>query len=179
MDQQFNCWLNVRNSGSNMRNVIVLMLLISGALYSQNPPPADKIKADVISVQNAVNDVVGLSIPGWGILQGAKGAYLDGYGIVLNVEVAFEPPITPFTTQRNPEEVRKTSTQKRVEVQEKLTNIVKQKLPSLASLAPGDSVAVILNVLITNPAYTPDMPTQIIISAKKQDATHVAVREYK
>jgi len=60
-----------------------------------------------------------------------------------------------------------------------LTNDVKQKLPSLASLAPGDSVAVILNVLITNPAYTLDMPTQIIISAKKQDATHVAVREYK
>jgi hypothetical protein len=179
MDQQFNYWLSVRNNGNTLRNLIIFVLLASGTLYGQNQPAPEKIKADVASVQNAVNDVVGLSIPGWGILQGAKGAYLDGYGIVLNVEVAFDPPITPFTPRKSPEEVRKTSTQKRAEVQGKLTNIVKEKLPLLSSLAPGDSVAVILNILNTNPAYTPDMPTQIVLSAKKQDAEHVAVREYK
>ena len=179
MDQQFNYWPSVRSSGSNLRKLIIFALLASGALYGQNQPAPDKIKADVTSVQNAVNDVVGLSIPGWGILQGAKGAYLDGYGIVLNVEVAFDPPVTPFTPQRSPEEVRKTATQKRADVQDKLTNVVKQKLPLLSSLSPGDSVAVILNVLNTNPAYTPDMPTQIILSAKKEDAAHVAVREFK
>lgn len=178
MAQQSNYWLSVRNRGSNLRNFIFI-LLMSGTLLGQNQPAAEKIKADVTAVQNAVNDVVGLSIPGWGILQGAKAAYLEGYGIVLNVEVAFDPPITPFTPQKSPEEVRRTATQKRAEVQDKLINVVKQKLPSLTSLAPGDSVAVILNILNTNPAYTPDMPTQIILSAKKQDAVHVAVREFK
>src|SRR5215510_6443583 len=142
MDRQFNCWPSVRNSGSNLRNLIILVLLISGALYGQKQPAPEKINPDVTSVQNAVNDVVGSSIPGWGILQGAKGAYLDGYGIVLNVEVAFDPPITPFTPRKSPEEVRKTATQKRAEVQGKLTNIVKEKLPLLSTLAPGDSVAV-------------------------------------
>ena len=93
MDQQFNYWLSVRNSGSNLRNLIIIFaLLASGALYGQGQPAPEKIKADVVSVQNAVNDVVGSTIPGLGILQGAKGAYLDGYGIVLNVEVAFDPP---------------------------------------------------------------------------------------
>jgi hypothetical protein len=179
MDQQFNYWPSVRNSGSNLRNLIIFVLLTSGALYGQKPLAPEKINPDVTSVQNAVNDVVGLSIPGWGILQGAKAAYLDGYGIVLNVEVAFDPPVTPFTPQKSPEEIRKTATQKRAEVQGKLTNVLKEKLPLLSSLAPGDSVAVILNILNTNPAYTPDMPTQIVLSAKKQDAEHIAVREYK
>jgi hypothetical protein len=180
MDQQFNYWLSVRNSGSNLRNLIIIFaLLASGALYGQGQPAPEKIKADVVSVQNAVNDVVGSTVPFLGILQGAKGAYLDGYGIVLNVEVAFDPPVTPFSSPRSPEEVRKTATKKRADVQDKLTNVVKEKLPSLSSLAPGDSVAVILNILNTNPAYTPDMPAQIVLSAKKQDAEHVAVREFK
>ena len=179
MDQQFSYWRNVRNSGRDMRKLILCVLLMSGIAYGQGQPAPEQIKADVKIVQNAVNDVVGLSIPGWGVLQGAKGAYLDGYGIVLNVEVAFDPPVNPFSPLKSPEEVRTTATQKRAEVQEKLTNILKQKLPSLTSLAPGDSVAVILYVLNTNPAYMPDMPTQIILSAKMQDATRVSIREYK
>jgi hypothetical protein len=162
-----------------MCRLIISLVLMSGILYGQAQPVPEKIKADIKLVQNAVNDVVGLTIPGWGVLQGAKGAYLEGYGIVLNVEVAFDPPVNPFSPQRSPEEVRTISTQKRGEVQEKLTNVLKQKVPLLASLAPGESVAVILNVLNTNPAYMPDMPSQIIFSAKRQDASQVKVLAYK
>lgn len=179
MDQQFSYWRSVRNSGKGMRKLLLTLLLMSSLAYAQSQPAPDKIKADIKTVQNAVNDVVGLSVPGWGVLQGAKGAYLDGYGIVLNIEVAFDPPVNPFSPAKSPEEVRTTATQKRAEVQEKLTNVVKQKLPLLTSLAPGDSVAVVLNVLNTNPAYMPDMPTQIVLSAKKQDAARVSIREYK
>jgi len=152
---------------------------MSGVLYGQAQPVPEKIKADVKSVQNAVNDIVGLSLPGWGVLQGAKGAYLEGYGIVANVEVAFDSPANPFSPQKTPEEIRKTATQKRGEVQEKLTNVLKEKVPLLESLAPGESVAVIVNVLNTNPAYVSDMPAQIILSAKKQDSSQVKVVEYK
>jgi hypothetical protein len=162
-----------------MIKIIFSLLLMSSALYSQAQPAPEKIKPDTKTVQNAVNDVIGSSIPGWGVLQGAKAAYLEGYGIVLDIELAFDPPMNPFSPQKSPEEVRKTATQKRSEVQDKLTNIVKNNLPSLTSLAPGDSVAIILNVLNTNPAYTPDMPSQIVLSAKKQDAANVIIREYK
>jgi hypothetical protein len=162
-----------------MSRLVFSLMLMSGIVYGQAEPSPEKIKADIKTVQNAVNDVVGLSIPGWGVLQGARGAYLEGYGIVLNIEIAFDPPVNPFSPQKSPEEVRTTATQKRGEVQEKLKNVIKQKVPLLASLAPGDSVAVILNVLNTNPAYLPDMPSQIILTAKKQDASSVRVLEYK
>jgi hypothetical protein len=153
-----------------MHRVAFVLLLIPGILCGQTP---EKIKPDVKSVQTAVDEAVGKSIPGWGVLQGAKGAYLDGYGIVVNLEIALDPPANPFTGQRSPEEVRATANQKRNEVQEKLTNLLKQKLAGLESLGPSESVTIILNILNTNPAYVPDMPTQIILSAKKQDAARV------
>jgi hypothetical protein len=179
MGQQFSYWLSVRNSGSNVLKLIVSLLLTSALVYGQTQAATDKIRADIKTVQNAVNDVVGLSVPGWGVLQGAKGAYLKGYGIVLNIEVAFDPPVNPFSPQKSPEEVRTSATQKRSDVQGKLANVLKQKLPLLTSLNPGDSVAVILNVLNTNPVYMPDMPSQIVLSAKKEDAPRVSVDEYR
>lgn len=179
MAQQFSYWPNVRNSGSNVCRIVFSLLLLSSLAYSQTQPAPDKIKADIKSVQNAVNDVIGLSLPGWGILQGAKGAYLEGYGIVLDTEVALDPPINPFSAQKSPEEVRNFANQKRREIQEKLVNILKEKVPLLTSLAPAESVAVVLNVLNTNPAYVPDMPAQIILSAKKQDSARVNIREFK
>src|SRR5579864_6797110 len=112
MDHQFSCWRNVRSSGSAMRKLILCLVFMSGVVYAQSQPAPDKIKADIKTVQNAVNDVVGLSLPGWGVLQGAKGAYLDGYGIVFDVEVAFDPPMNPFTPAKSPEEIRATATQR-------------------------------------------------------------------
>src|ERR1051326_6108755 len=100
MDQQFSYWHSVRNSGNNMIKIILPLLLMSSALYSQAQPAPDKIKPDIKTVQNAVNDVIGSSIPGWGVLQGAKAAYLEGYGIVLDIELAFDPPMNPFSPQK-------------------------------------------------------------------------------
>jgi hypothetical protein len=179
MAQQFSYWPNVRNSGSHVCKIVFALFLLSSFAYGQTQPPPDKIKADIKTVQNAVNDVLGLSLPGWGVLQGAKGAYLEGYGIVLNAEVALDPPANPFSLQKSPEEVRTFSTQKSHEIQEKLVKLLKEKVPLLTSLAAADSVAIVLNVLNTNPAYMPDMPTQIIFSAKKQDSARVNIREFK
>jgi len=53
---------------------------------------------------------------------------------------------------------------------DKLTSLLKQKVPALESIGPAESVAIILNLLNTNPADLPDMPSQIILSLKKQDA---------
>ena len=179
MDQQFSYWRNARNASKGMHVLVFCLLLFPGLLAGQTQPAPDKIKTDIKVVQNAINDSLGSSLPGWGVLEMARAAYLDGYGIVVNIEVAFDPPINPFSPVRPPEEVRTIATQKRTEVQDKLTNILKQKVPLMTSIGPADNVAIILNVLNTNPAYVPDMPAQIILSAKKQDPSQVSVRNYK
>jgi hypothetical protein len=161
-----------------MKISLLLVFVMSGVLYGQNQLPVEKIKSDVTVMQNAVNDSVGASLPGWGVLQGAKGAYLDGYGIVVSMEVALDAPATPFSGQKSPEEVRMTANQKRKEVEDKLTNVLKEKTAALQSIAPTESVAIIINILNTNPAYVPDLPAQIIFTAKKQDG-HVSLKAYK
>jgi hypothetical protein len=184
MVQLFSFWPSVPNH--NVRTMFPLisrltcvLLLASCVLYGQAQPAPEKIKKSVASMQNAVNDIIGVTVPGWGVLQAAKGAYLDGYGVVVNVEVAFETPLNPFNGQKSPDEVRSAAAQKRKEILEKLTNLLKQKVPSLEDVGAAESVTIVLNVLNTNPAYTPDMPTQIILTARKQDATRVNVRDYK
>ena len=179
MAQQFSYWHNVRDYGSNrIMRLLFVFPLISGILYGQVSPD-EKIRADVRTVQNAINEIVGSPIPGGGVLQVAKGAYLDGYGIVVSLEMAFDTPVNPFSPQKTPEEIRTTTTQRLREVQDKLTNVLKQKVMLLESVTPSESVSVILNILNTNPAYLPDMPSQIIFSVKKQDAARVSIRPYK
>ena len=180
MAQRFSYWHSARSHGTEgMRVGLLIALLTAGVAYGQNQLLPEKFNGDVTILQNAVNESVGSSLPGWGVLQGAKGAYLDGYGIVVSMEVALDAPATPFSGQKSPEEVRTTAAQRRKEVEEKVTNILKEKTAALQSIAPSESVAIIVNILNTNPAYVPDMPSQIIFSAKKQDATHVNVRAYK
>src|SRR6266850_1075098 len=127
-----------------------VLFAVCGVAFGQSSPPPGTIKKDVASIQNAVNEAVGGS--GWGYFQNAKGAYLEGYGIVVVAEVAFDQPANPFNVQRTPEEIRATSAQRRKEVQEKLTNVLKQKAGALESVAPNESVAIIVNILNANPA---------------------------
>src|SRR5437667_12372524 len=108
MAQLFSYWHSVRYHGGNCLGgpkLLVFVLLVSGILYGQGPP-VEKISPDVRTIQKAVNDVVGTPIPGGGVLQVAKGAYLDGYGIVIRLEVALAPPVNTFSHQKNHEEIR-------------------------------------------------------------------------
>jgi hypothetical protein len=164
-----------------MLRLALCLLMLSEIGFGQSQPPMEKVKKDVSSLQSAVNDVINVTIPGWGVLQGAKAAYLEGYGVVVNMEVAFDSPRSPFDGLRNPQEVRTTTSQRRKEVMDKLTTLLKQRVPALESIGPTESVAIILNLLNTNPADMPDMPSQIILSVKKQEAAaaRINIREYK
>src|SRR5438046_9131124 len=124
MAQLFSYWHSVRYHGGKL----LVFLLSSGFLYGQLQPPVEKISPDVRTIQDAVNEIVGTPIPGGGVLQVAKGAYLDGYGIVVSLEVAFGPFVNPFSPQKTPEDIRTTATQRLKEVQDTLTSILKQKV---------------------------------------------------
>ena len=179
MAQQFSYWHSARGyDSSRVMRLLFVFLFTSSIVYGQ-ASPTEKIRADVRTIQDAVNEIVGTPIPGGGVLQVAKGAYLDGYGIVVSLEVAFGPFVNPFSPQKTPEEIRTTATQRLKEVQDKLTSILKQKVMLLESIAPSESVSVILNILNTNPAYLPEMPSQVIFSVKKQDAARVSIKSYK
>ena len=178
----FSYSLSVRNHRIDcMLGFALCLLMMSEIGFAQSQPPMEKIRKDTVLLQDAVNEVINFAIPGFGVLQKARGAQLDGFGVVVTVEIALDSPRSPFDGQRSPDEVRKTSNQRRKEVLDRLSNLLKQKVPALESLEPAESVAIVVNLLNTNPADMPDMPSQIILSAKKQDAAaaRIHIREYK
>ena len=99
-----------------MMKLAFCVLLLSNVVYGQAQPPVDKTRSDVVTAQTAVNEIISRVIPGYGVLQSPKGAYLDGYGIVVTVEVALEAPRNPFTGLKTPAEVRTTVASVRKEV---------------------------------------------------------------
>ena len=164
-----------------MLKLVLCLFMTSSVAFGQVEPQAEKIKKDVTSIQAGVNEAVNSTIPGLGLLQAAKGAYLDGYGIVVSVEVALEPPRNPFNVLTTSDNVRATVSQRQKTMMDKLTTLLKQKVPVLELVGPAESVAIIVNLLNTNPADLPDMPSQIVLSVKKQDAAAalINIREYK
>jgi hypothetical protein len=181
MVHQFSCLLNARNRGTNPMLKLICFLMMSVTAFGQSQVPAEKIKKDTVALQNAVNDVVGTAVPGFGVLQGAKATYLEGYGFIVTLELALEPPRNPFSF-KSADEVRATVTQRRKDTVEKLTNLLKQRTPALESIAPAESATVIVYLLNANPADLPDLPAQLVLSVKKQEAVAgraVNLREYK
>src|SRR5262245_14202864 len=164
-----------------MLKATFLLLLVCDVVIGQAKPPIEMIRKDVATVQNSVNEAINIALPGGAVLQAPKGAYLDGYGIVVNVEVVLETPRNPFSGARTAAEIKTNVTTRRKQVTEKLADLLKQRIGSLESLEPAESVAIITNVLNTNPADLPDLPSQIIFTIKKQDAASgvVSIREYK
>ena len=164
-----------------MLKLVLSLFMTSSVAFGQVEPQAEKIKKDVTSIQAGVNDVVNSTIPGLGVLQAAKGAYIEGYGVVVSVEVALEPPRNPFNALTTSDNVRATVSQRQKTMMDKLTTLLKQKVPVLELVGPAESVAIIVNLLNTNPADLPDMPSQIVLSVKKQDAAAalINIREYR
>jgi hypothetical protein len=179
---RFSCLPNGRRHRTNpMLKSIIGLLLLSSTLLAQSQPSAEAIKKDVQTLQNAANDTMGGIVSGLGVLQAARGTFLEGYGIVVTMEVALEPPRNPFTAMKTSDDVRTTVAQKRKATVEKLTNLLKDKVLALESIGPTESASIIVYLLNANPGDLPDMPAQLVLTMKKQDASAGTVKltEYR
>jgi hypothetical protein len=164
-----------------MLKSIICLLMLSSSLLAQTKPADETIKKDVQTLQNATNDTVGGIVSGLGMLQAARGTFLEGYGIVVTMEVALEPPRNPFTAMKTSDDVRTTVKQKRNATVERLTSLLKEKVPTLESIGPTESATIIVYLLNANPGDLPDMPAQLVLTVKKQDAAAGTVKltEYR
>jgi hypothetical protein len=182
MLRRFSCLRNARRRGINaMLKSLICLLTLSSSLLAQNRPSEESIKKDVQTLQTAVNDAVSGVVSGLGVLQAARGTFLEGYGIVVTMEVAFEPPRNPFTAMKTSNDVRTTVIQKHKATVEKLTSLLKQKTPTLESIGPTESATVIVYLLNANPGDLPELPAQLVLTVKKQDAAAGTVKlsEYR
>ena len=141
-------------------------------------PQSDVFKKEMPPLQSAVDALVGPTGAQLMPSGRSRAALIEGYGIIITLEVAFEAPLGIFGTPKKPAEVRALVAQRRKDLQDKLSAFLKQRVTTTDSIGPSDSLAIVVYVLNTTPADIPNLPTQIVMSAKKDSPQQVVVREY-
>src|SRR6185503_6943951 len=89
------------NSAIPGRRLIMLISLIS-ALLLATTPQLDVFKREMGPLQSAVDGIV--MATGARVLQKSRAAYIDDYGIVVSLEIAYEQPQGIFDTPKKPAE---------------------------------------------------------------------------
>ena len=166
-----------------MKKLIVCILLFAASAFAvTDKAQMDNFKKESQVLRNAIGDAVGSVIPGRSYLDLPKASYLDGYGAVITLEASLAPTRSPFSSPETPEQVRKTVNQRRKDLTQKLEALLKQRVGTMQSILPNDSVTIVLYLLNSNPADVPDLPSQIILTAKKpvqkDDPTQVTIQEF-
>lgn len=165
-----------------MRRIILCVLMFSTSAFAQaDKARIDTFKREAPALQAAVEEVVNSVVPGLGVLQHAKATFLDGYGVVVSLEAALAPTRNPFSSPQSPGAVRELVDKRRTLIREKMEALVKQQTSKLESVHPTESLAVVVHFFNSNPADLPNLPSQLVLTAKKVDATQIAaftVREF-
>src|SRR5689334_15785675 len=102
------------------------MLMSLFALYLFASPTVDAFKREMGPLQTSVDTTVAST--GAQITRTAQATYIEGYGIVVMLELAFEAPQGIFTTPKPAAELRKLVEQRRADLQEKLKVFVTQRV---------------------------------------------------
>ncbi len=148
--------------------LFVLLMIIPATLPAQAATDQlSQFRQESAAITAALDEAVSSVVFG-PLLQRSKATYLEGYGIVATVEVALEPPRNPFSSTKRPEEIRQLSTQRREALKEKAVELLRDNVAGLASIAESERVAIVIHLLNTNPADLPDLPTQLVVSVRKQ-----------
>lgn len=153
-----------------------MLKTLFGLLLLVVPLQLDTFKKEMAPLQSAVDSVV--LATGSQVLQRSRATYLDGYGAVVSLEIAFDAPQSPFSGAKTPAQVRSAVSQHRKDIQDKMSAFMKQHVSTMDSIAPTDSLAIAIHVLNTNPADVPDLPVQILMTVKKQSPGQVLTREF-
>ncbi len=104
------------------------------------------------------------------VFQEAKAAYLEDYGLVVTVEVALAPPPNPFSNRRSPEEIRSSSLERIEAVRTTAAALLGDRVADLNGLLPNERVSLVIFILNPSPVDLPDLPAQIVLTLRKQDA---------
>ncbi len=156
--------------------LLVLLMIVPAILPAQaGTDQLSRFRQESAVMAAALDDAFSSIVPG-PLLQRSKATQLDGYGLVVTVEVALEPPRNPFSGVKQPEEIRRSSAERREALKEKAVELLQNRVAGLASVGSDERVAIVIHLLNTNPADLPDLPTQVVVSVGKQAAADLEAR---
>jgi len=162
-----------------MKKAIVSVFLFAAvALAGTDKAQMEAFKKEAAVLRGAIDDAVGSVLPGRSYLDSAKAIYLEGYGSVFTLEAYLGPTHTPFSAPKPAAEIRATVNERRKAITDKLQSVLIKGVPSMQTIAANESVTVVVHLLNADVKEVPDLPSQIQFTVKKEDPSHVIIREY-
>ena len=163
-----------------MVRILLGVLMFAGSAFAQaDKAQIDLFKREAALLQVAVDEAVNSLVPGPdGVLERPRAAYLEGYGVVVSLQATFGPTRNIFSSPKTPAEVRKIVNDRKNAVQQKLENLLKERVAKMQSISDTESLSIALHLLNSNPADVPDVPEQLLLTVKKSDPTRVIVRAF-
>ena len=153
-----------------MLKSILCLLLVAGSAQ------VDAFKKEMDPLQKSVETTVTPLVAR--VFSSPKATYIDSIGVIVSVEVMLEQPQNPFGAAKSAEQVKTVVNQRRKDLREKLTELLKVQVAKSTSVADTESMAVIVHLLPTTRADVGEQPTQLVLSVKKSAPTQVNVREF-
>jgi hypothetical protein len=153
-----------------MKGIMLCVLLsATGAFAEVDKAQLDLFKKESAPLRSAIDGVIGSG------RESTKATYLEGYGAIFTVDASLGPTRSPFSSVQTPAEVRAIVAAKRNDVETKLTKLLKDRAGALQSLGSTESVTIVVYLFNSTPVDVPDLPSQIVFTAKKQDPAQVLV----
>jgi hypothetical protein len=153
-----------------LNSILVFLMLLapSGA--------AELFTKDKPALQADVDEVVSPAVTR--IMRNSLASPLEGYGVVVVLEVALEQPPNPFTGTKTADQLRASVTRRQKEIKDKVSEFLKQRVLKTDSVGATESLTVIVHMLNVTRADVPDLPTQFVISVRKDAPTQVNIKEF-
>ncbi len=150
----------------------LIFVILAGALQS----PIDAFKKEMTPLQNESDNLVRET--GSSLMSGSRAMLIEGYGVIVSVEVAFEPPSNPlFPSATSKELVLAHVRDRQKEIKSRITALIKQRITSMESIGEDESLTIVVHLDNYNPLFVPNLPKQLVFSAKKSAPQLVTYKE--
>ena len=153
-----------------------MCLFLAGAVQT----PVDAFKKDVGSLQSEIEKLV--NDTGARTMLAPRAGFVEGYGVVVSLEVALEPPrnlLFPGTSSGGAAstDVKKSMSDRQKTIKDQLTSLMKRSVVSMESIGVESALTVVIHLLNTNPGLVPDLPRQLVFTVKKASPQMVSYKE--
>ena len=152
-----------------MRRSATVLLALTFLAFNVEGAQARVDSEQTDAFTSAINESFRAIVPQ--LFQESRATYLEGYGMVVTVEVGLERPRNPFSgSSRSPEEVRRSSLERMEALTSSAVELLGVHAAQLDSLGADERVTVVIYLVNPNPVDLPDLASQLVISVRKQDA---------
>jgi hypothetical protein len=150
----------------------LFFLILAGAIQT----PVDAFKKEMEPLQAMTDKAITETASR--VMSTSRAAIIEGYGVVVIVGVAFEPPQNAlFPSAVNKAELLANVARRQKDIKDKVTALIKQRVTSMEALGADDSLTIVVQLENYHPNILTNLPKELVFSVKKAAPQVVTYKE--